>query len=394
MRKLTKLEEKNAMYLSEKDVDFSFLLPTSTGLGKSIMDAVSPLRDYLSQKGIHDYAKQAQGPENKILLAAVLLGKEGVSSSRASLYRPLTKKGDPRIWFHGLNTQVDPDEMLAIVARENRLYALNLSAFCYQDREALDQDFVSMVSELCPSKELGGVARELLSKMERIARSGFIPAECTGSTAIGRTLESALGLAINSSPLPDYKGIEIKSKRRESKTRKTLFAKVPDWELSSLNSFREFLDAYGYEKNGLRRLNCTVNALRRNPQGLKLAVDYGFDLLLESGEKNGEVFNNILVWALPILRQKISEKHKETFWVSAETRKVGGREEFLFKSVEYTRSPRSHQFSDLLATGLVTIDHLIKEKGRVAHERGPLFKINKTGFQLLFPAPKQFILTN
>jgi hypothetical protein len=116
--------------------------------------------------------------------------------------------------------------------------------------------------------------------------------------------------------------------------------------------------------------------------------------LLESGEKNGEVFNNILVWALPTLRQKISEKHKETFWVSAETRKVRGREEFLFKSVEYTRSPRRHQFSDLLATGLVTIDHLIKEKGRVAHERGPLFKINKTGFQLLFPAPKQFILAN
>ena len=78
MRKLTKREEKNAMYLSERDIDFSFLLPTSTGLEKSIMDAVSPLRDYLNQKGTHDYVKQAQGPENKILLAAVVLGTDGV----------------------------------------------------------------------------------------------------------------------------------------------------------------------------------------------------------------------------------------------------------------------------------------------------------------------------
>ena len=100
----------------------------------------------------------------------------------------------------------------------------------------------------------------------------------------------------------------------------------------------------------------------------------------------------ILVWALPVLRKKLAEKHKETFWVSAETRKRGDREEFLFKSVEYTRSPHAYQFPDLLATGLITIDHLIKEKGKSAHERGPLFKINKAGYTMLFPSPIKFEL--
>ena len=392
MRELTELEQANATYLSGQDIEFSFLFPTPTGLDKSIMDAVSPLRDYLLRKGIHDYAEQAQGQNNKVCLDAVLVGASGVCMSVASLYRPNTKKGDPRIWFSQLKSQVSPNDLLAIVARGKVLYALNLTSPSYRQREASDKEFALIVSELRPTREVGGIASELLAKMQGIAQAGFIPAECLGDTAIGRTLESALGLAINSSPLPDYKGIEIKSKRRESNTRKALFAKVPDWDISSLKSFREFLDAYGYERAGLRRLNCTVSALQRNPQGLELAVDYGLNLLLENGKKEGRLQNSILVWMLSTLQEKLSEKHKETFWVSAETRMIAGREAFLFKSVEYTRSPRIYQFSDLLAAGLITVDHLIKEKGTSAHERGPLFKINKTGFQLLFPAPIKFDL--
>lgn len=392
MRKLTELERGNALYLSGLDVEFSFLLPTATGLKKSIMDAVSPLRDYLLRKGLHSYADQQQGPDNKVCFDAVVVGADGVCSSVASLYRPNTKKGDPRIWFSRLSLCVSSDDMLAIVAKDKVLYVLNLSSSRFQHRVSMDDKFAFVLSELRPPRDVDGVANELLIKMKGIARDGFIPAECVGDTAIGRTLESALGLAMNSSPLPDYKGIELKSKRGKSNTRKTLFAKVPDWELSSLKSFREFLDAYGYDRDGLRRLNCTVSSLRKNSQGLQLAVDYGLNLLVENGKRSGKIQNKILVWTLLTLQEKLSEKHKETFWVTAETRRISGREEFLFKSVEYTRSPHIYQLPDLLASGLMTVDHLIKEKGTSAHERGPLFKVNKTGFQLLFPAPIQFNL--
>jgi len=392
MRKLTDLEQKNAMYLSGQDIEFSFLLPTATGLKKSIMDAVAPLRDYLVRKGVHSFSEQLQGQDHKVCLDAVVVGLGGIHKSLATLYRPNTKKGDPRIWFSRLRSQIGPDEMLAIVAHEQMLFALSLSIDCYERCVATDSGFESIISELKPSRELGEVAGELLGKIDLLSRAGFIPAECVGDTAIGRTLESALGLAMNSRQEPDYKGIELKAKRQKSNTRKTLFAKVPDWEISDLKSFREFLDAYGYERGGLRRLNCTVNALNRNPQGLKLAVDYGLSLLLESGEQAGVVRNSVLVWTLETLLAKLSEKHRETFWVEAETRKVCGREEFLFKRIEYTRAPYTHQFSDLLSAGMITVDHLIKEKGQSAHERGPLFKMNKAGFQLLFPSPRRFEL--
>jgi len=202
----------------------------------------------------------------------------------------------------------------------------------------------------------------------------------------------ALGIPMNSSKDPDYKGIELKSKRKKSGTRHSLFAQVPDWKLSSLKSMREFFDAYGYDRDGLRRLNCTVNALTRNPQGLQLAVEYGLDLLLENGVKNGELIKNVLVWTLPSLRKRLAQKHKETFWVTGDSRIRNGREEFLFKRVEYTRSPRIYQFSDLLATGLMIVDHEIKAAGTGAKERGPAFKANKAGHKILFPSSIRFDL--
>ena len=55
------------------------------------------------------------------------------------------------------------------------------------------------------------VSDELLNLLKKIALDGSIKAECEGDTAIGRSIESALGIKINSSGKPDYKGIEIKS---------------------------------------------------------------------------------------------------------------------------------------------------------------------------------------
>lgn len=392
MRKLTALEQENATYLAGQDIEFSFLLPTATGLHKSIMDAIAPLREYLEKKEIHDYSSQAQGQDHKVCVDAVVVGDGAIKRCIASLYRPKTKNGDPRIWFSGLKSLIGANEILAVVAHGNKLSALSLSVFNLEVRGLSDEYFATVLQEIRPNRSINPIAQELLGKLGDIAQSGFIPAECSGSTAIGRTLESALGLQINSSPLPDYKGIELKSKRSNSNTRKTLFAKVPDWDLSCVKSFREFVDIYGYDKNGLRRLNCTVSALRQNPQGLQLAVEYGMQLLLENGEQHGNLNRGVLVWSLSMLKKKLSEKHAETFWVNAETRKRNGHEEFLFKSVEYTRSPLVYQFPDLLSAGLVTIDHLIKVKGHGAHERGPLFKIGKAGHQLLFPSPVKFDL--
>ncbi len=59
---------------------------------------------------------------------------------------------------------------------------------------------------------------------------GFIRTMRTGDTGIGYTCESLLGIQANNATTPDFKGIEIKTKRdNRQSNRTTLFSKTPDW---------------------------------------------------------------------------------------------------------------------------------------------------------------------
>jgi NAD(P)-dependent dehydrogenase (short-subunit alcohol dehydrogenase family) len=58
------------------------------------------LNQILKSENIHDYDQQLQGPNHKIIIPTVIhTGYEAIKS-QASLYRPVTKNGDPRIWFY------------------------------------------------------------------------------------------------------------------------------------------------------------------------------------------------------------------------------------------------------------------------------------------------------
>ena len=96
------------------ELPVSFIVPTKTGLEKSIMDATSTVRRYLRKMQIHDYELQGQGPDNKVQKQIRFFGKKGSSRSKASLYRPNTKSGDPRIWFKGLTKYALPNDIIAI----------------------------------------------------------------------------------------------------------------------------------------------------------------------------------------------------------------------------------------------------------------------------------------
>ena len=206
--------------------------PTETGLVKSIIDATGSVRSYLKSKNVHDFENQKQGQENKVLVNSVLLANDGTINSVASLYRPNTKKGDPRIWFKGLGGYAKPNDILGIIEFERVLYVLNITQ--------LDLETLLSSQSVNPVKELiitirqisNEVADELLLLLNKIAAQGLVPAMLNADTAIGRTLETLLGIGINSSNKPDYKGIELKSYRDKRGNRKNLFAQVPDWNLS------------------------------------------------------------------------------------------------------------------------------------------------------------------
>lgn len=257
----------------------------------------------------------------------------------------------------------------------------------------LNSNLVNPLKELV--SEINGkaneIAFELLTMLRKVASSGPIPSMVAADTSVGRTLETALGIDINSSKQPDYKGIELKSFRSSRTNRKNLFAQVPDWSLSKFKSSAEILDAFGYYREDDFKLYCTVSAITRNSQGLSLKLDSDIKQLIENSDKP-EV-GDFVVWTLDTLHSRLKEKHKETFWVEANSTYIDGREHFQYSLVEHTKKPITSQFDILVDQGMITHDHLIKRnsKGKVV-EKGPLFKIKPKGLDLLFPPSEKYNL--
>jgi hypothetical protein len=296
MRQLSTFELNKIKLLTENSVEVTLIEPTKNGLEKSIMDATGSVRDYLKKRNIHDYYLQRQGPDNKIQVEASLIEPDNLIASIASLYRPITKKGDPRIWFKGLGNYANANDILGIIEFEGKLYVLNISQ--------IDIDSILHSVKINPFKELvkainknsNAIADELLFKLKKIAERRFLPSLINADTSVGRTLETLLNIPINSSKKPDYKGIELKSFRDRRANRKNLFTKVPDWADSKFKSSDEILNSFGYTRENVFRLYCTVSSIVRNSQGLMLKVNNQLGQLIENSNK--EEIGDFVLWKL------------------------------------------------------------------------------------------------
>lgn len=393
MRTLTETEQSKIRLLTKNHVSLTLLEPTETGLKKSIMDATGPVRSFLRENQIHDFNLQAQGPSHKVIINTNIYFDFNKFKSKASLYRPITKKGDPRIWFFGLAKIAVPNDIVAIIFYANEFHIFNLSRLNIENlvNSIIQNPIKELIADI--NRNATQVATELLEMLRKLAFLGPIPSMGSADTSVGRTLETLLGIKINSSKQPDYKGIELKSFRSSRTNRKNLFAQVPNWNLSKFKSSSEILDAFGYSRNQDFKLYCTVSAISRNSQGLSLRLESDIKQIIENSDK--PEIGDFVVWTLDNLHDRLQEKHRETFWVEANSTFIDGKEYFQYTFVEHTKKPILSQFDMLVDQGIITLDHLIKRNsvGKVV-ERGPLFKIKPKGLDLLFPPSEKYNLVS
>lgn len=392
-RPLTDSESANLTSLNEAGIKSVPLFVTETGLGKSIFDATEPMRTLFVEQSFHDYAQQDQGTSSKILRTACIHEELTTRRVPVSLYRPSTKKGDPRFWIYEFQRYAVHDDIVAIFILGDQLHAINLTTTNVANA-APGSELDTFLARLRMSSY--SVANELLQMLKDVASKGPIPATCAGSTSVGRSVESALGIKANSNRDPDYKGIELKSGRSQltgRPTRATLFACVPDWDISQLKSSYEILQRFGYYRGTTFKLYCTISTKGPNAQGLQLSIDEATRWLKEISAKSQPP--DVAVWRLSKLEQRLSEKHRETFWIKVTPEKIHGQEWFHLHSITHTRSPNIPQLQRMLSDGTVTLDHLIKKVSSTgAQEKGPLFKIVRAKIPELFlGSPKTYALS-
>lgn len=387
--------------LAAEGIEAGYLVPTPTGLEKSILDAHAGLRDYFKLTGFHDYQQQAQGSEAKIIAEGYFVTPNGLEKTKVSLYRPETKNGDPRIWIYGLKDRARAGNLLAIFSFEGVLYIVNVSnEYMLSLNGIMNHNFITLVRNIVGASNK--VAMELLEKLQEIANRGWVPSLRAGSTGVGYTLEEMLGIAANNSKDPDYKGIEIKSGRLSkgrASSRTTIFAKTPDWNQSVVKNGLQLLNGYGYRSvSGRLQLYCSLN---NNPNTLGHFLDVPDDnLMLHAMHRASldQVADKVLVWEMEKLRSSLAKKHRETFWVKAMTRlNAYGGEDFQYFEVTHTKSPLLANMVDMFRLGYLELDYLLHEKfgangEQQARDHGYLFKIWPKHLDILFPPSKSYIL--
>ena len=380
----TNIEDVASLILGQ-NYDVAFLVPTETGLNKSILDAHHSIRALFEREQFHDYQNQKQGDIRKT--TANFITASETYEKTVSLYRPNTKQGDPRIWISGLNKLAKAGNLIALIVVNQGLYVFNCSdniSLTYALEVALPK--VKVIAS--------DIADELLNKLVKISNKGFIRTVTSGDTGIGMTVESELGIVANSSRSPDYKGIELKSSRvgqkLSQKNRSTLFSCVPDWSLSPSAPKEKLLEKRGYiDSDGLLALRHTISALKPNSLGLFFDLDYVNGYLRQMfKDVNANEFNaeHDTTWLLEELKKRLIEKHKETFWVKAISQGIGNSEEFHYVEAEHTMNPYISKFETLIETGIITVDYTMhfKDSG-AARDHGYLFKLKRNHLTSLFP---------
>lgn len=397
MREYNSFEEKNVKFLVDKQIEFATIQVTETGLQKSILDATAPVRTYLLEKGIHNYATQIQGPENKKIIGTYILAGFELKETQTSLYRPITKKGDPRLWVYNIRNHINPNEIFALIAHENKLYIINLSQLDIESiyKSLVENPIRDLINEI--NKQMNSISDELLEKI-RCLMSDWMPTSILADTGIGRAVESKLGIPMNDSKMPDYKGIELKSKREKANVRSNLFTQAPYWELSHYKNGKSIVDKYGYIPDNYTHkcLHVTLSALKPNPQGLGLSVNYDKEWLEANGYKlepniKGiyEKIEDVSVWRLVDLHNRLLTKHRETFWIDVDNMIRGNCEYFRVTTIEHTKNPIPSQFDTLLEQGKITVDFLLcRDSGGDTYS----FKVDKKNRALLFPESEIYIV--
>lgn len=389
--------------LAHYGIEAAFLVPTKTGLDKSIIDAHDGLRKYLKKHEIHNYELQSQGPTSKVILEGNFINENGIMKTKISLYRPETKSGDPRIWFSGLNSYASANNLLVVLIANQEIFLINASrSKIWETLNVKGSPLNEIILKLSSRKSL--IEEELLKKLIQIHLKGFVASTTNADSGVGDTLENLLKIKRNSNRAPDYKGIEIKASRvsgrtQRSSNRSNLFSKIPNWELSELKNGEAILNKFGYYPPGSPSKKALHVTLNNNPnaQNLYLAIDLD-NYYVENLYKSKTGNEKVVLWKLDELESELEKKHENTFWVKAESKNISNLEHFHYKFVEATSNPMVTNFGTLVETGSITLDYTFSEKTRAsgksyARDHGYLWKIKPTDFGLLFPPKRIFDLS-
>ena len=202
---------------------------------------------------------------------------------------------------------------------------------------------------------------ELKKEFQKISKKGYIKGIYNNLSSIGRTFETELNLPENEFGVPDYYGIEIKTRRAYSKSYITLFNAVPDGE--ELFEIERLKETYGYPcKHDKKYKVIYIEAFGNK---LKFAgIKYLYKLDVDKKERKvylsiynryDELVERKIYWSFDYLKERLLVKLKYLAVVNAWTNEIDGWNYFKYYKIDFFKLKSFDNFLDLLEDGTIKL---------------------------------------
>lgn len=235
----------------------------------------------------------------------------------------------------------------------------------------------------------------LKNKFDKIKKTGWIKSVRNDTGGIGVTFEKLIGVEENSLEIPDYRNIEIKTKRAYSKSYTNLFNCTPTGP--HYHEVERLKEKFGYPDKILKEykvLNTSVYATEKNKVGLnfyfKLQVDKKQNkIFLLVFDKQNNLIEDIVYWDFDILREKIFRKLKTLAFVKALVKRKNNEEYFKYYDIKIYKLKDFDTFISLLELGIIRVSFKISifksgNKFGQIHDHGTSFNIKECDLNKLY----------
>ncbi len=201
----------------------------------------------------------------------------------------------------------------------------------------------------------------LQKRFLEIKKMEYVKTVRNGPTGIGTTFEYLLGKSQESFEIPDFYGIEIKTKRSYSKSYITLFNAVPTG--SHFHETKRLRDSYGYPSKKdklLKELHTDVYSKRMVKVGLwyyfQLEINYEqkkIILLIYNYQK--KLIDNSTYWDFDILKEKLERKLQVLAVVKAWPNRINHTEYFKYYKMNIYILRDYNHFIKAIENGFIKI---------------------------------------
>ena len=225
---------------------------------------------------------------------------------------------------------------------------------------------------------------------------GWIESTAKGYSGAGITFENLLGKTKDREGLPDYKGIEIKTKYAKRNEYISLFHATPNNRPLEIKRIQSI---YGYPDQDFPEFNVfnislygTKFIILSNKYKFKIKIDRVFKKVhLIIWDISNNKIDDSIYWTFDLLREKLEKKFKYLFFIRAERKWDWETYKVYFKYTNFVfyMLKSFSSFIDLIESGDIKITFRIGvvksgyKFGQI-HDHGTAFEIHQHSLDKLF----------